>query len=37
MTLHRAYRDPAQALWQHLPWLEPLVAWLRRRFATPLS
>lgn len=37
VTLHRDYWDAAQELWQQLPWLGPLVGWLRRRFATPLS
>ncbi|MGT2457494.1 nuclear transport factor 2 family protein [Cupriavidus basilensis] len=36
VTFHRDYWDAAEELWQQLPVLGPIVAWLRRRFATPL-
>lgn len=29
---HRDYWDPAEEMWQHLPWLGPVVKWLRARF-----
>lgn len=30
---HRDYWDPAEELWQKLPLLGPVIAWLRRQFA----
>ncbi|HEY9104388.1 nuclear transport factor 2 family protein [Chitinimonas sp.] len=32
ITLHRDYWDPAEELWQKLPLLGGVIAWLRRRF-----
>ena len=32
IQLHRDYWDPAEELWQKLPYIGWLVAWLRRKF-----